>query len=96
MDIVFTALITCAICSAVVASLRGANGGVWFALGFLLGPLGFALAFTKQIGPAGRPMIIGAEQSLPPGQASHQAAATPCGACREYGRKHGGVLAGDV
>jgi hypothetical protein len=49
MDIVLTALIICAICSAVVASLRGANGGVWFALGFLLGPLGFALAFTNKL-----------------------------------------------
>jgi len=52
MDIVLTALIIwciCAIGTAVVASSRGANGGVWFALGFLLGPLGFALAFTNKL-----------------------------------------------
>jgi hypothetical protein len=34
------------ICAAIVASNRGANGCLWFGLGILLGPFGFALAFT--------------------------------------------------
>jgi hypothetical protein len=34
------------ICAAVVASNRGANGFLWFCLGAVLGPIGFALAFT--------------------------------------------------
>jgi len=34
------------ICAAIVASNRGANGCLWFGLGVLLGPIGFALAFT--------------------------------------------------
>ena len=58
MDIVLTALIIwciCAIGTAVVASSRGANGSVWFALGFLLGPLGFALAFTNKL--RGTPLL---------------------------------------
>lgn len=36
-----------AIGSAVVASNRGASGAGWFFAGLFLGPLGFALAFTK-------------------------------------------------
>ena len=35
------------ICAAIVASRRGANGCLWFAIGVLLGPIGFALAFTR-------------------------------------------------
>lgn len=34
------------ICAAIVASNRGANGCLWFGIGVLLGPIGFALAFT--------------------------------------------------
>jgi hypothetical protein len=34
------------ICAAIVASNRGADGCLWFGLGVLLGPIGFALAFT--------------------------------------------------
>ena len=34
------------ISAAVVASNRGANGCLWFGIGVLLGPIGFALAFT--------------------------------------------------
>ena len=34
------------ICAAVVASNRGADGCLWFGLGVILGPIGFALAFT--------------------------------------------------
>ena len=34
------------ICAAIVASNRGASGCFWFGLGVLLGPIGFALAFT--------------------------------------------------
>lgn len=37
------------ICSAVVASNRGGSGCVWFGLGILLGPIGFALAFTQGV-----------------------------------------------
>ena len=37
------------ICAAIVASNRGANGCLWFGLGVLLGPIGFALAFTTGI-----------------------------------------------
>jgi len=32
--------------ASVVAGNRGANGCLWFGLGALLGPIGFALAFT--------------------------------------------------
>lgn len=38
-----------AIGAAAVASNRGANGALWFILGFFLGPLGFALAFTTGV-----------------------------------------------
>ena len=34
------------ICAAIVASNRGQSGCLWFGLGVLLGPIGFALAFT--------------------------------------------------
>ena len=34
------------ICAAIVASNRGTNGCLWFGIGVLLGPIGFALAFT--------------------------------------------------
>lgn len=34
------------ICAAIVATNRGANGCLWFGLGVVLGPIGFALAFT--------------------------------------------------
>ena len=34
------------VCAAVVASNRGASGCLWFGVGVLLGPIGFALAFT--------------------------------------------------
>jgi RNA polymerase subunit RPABC4/transcription elongation factor Spt4 len=34
------------VCAAVVASNRGANGCLWFGVGVLLGPIGFALAYT--------------------------------------------------
>lgn len=34
------------ICAAIVASNRGANGCLWFGIGVLLGPIGFAFAFT--------------------------------------------------
>jgi hypothetical protein len=34
------------ICAAIVAGNRGENGCLWFTLGLLLGPIGFALAFT--------------------------------------------------
>ncbi len=37
------------ICAAIVASNRGANGCLWFGLGALLGPIGFALAFTTGV-----------------------------------------------
>lgn len=37
------------VCAAVVAAGRGENGCLWFALGVLLGPIGFALAFTTGI-----------------------------------------------
>lgn len=34
------------VCAGVVGSNRGGNGCAWFSIGFLLGPIGFALAFT--------------------------------------------------
>ena len=34
------------ICAAIVATNRGANGCLWFGIGVVLGPIGFALAFT--------------------------------------------------
>lgn len=34
------------ICAAIVANGRGASGCLWFGIGVLLGPIGFALAFT--------------------------------------------------
>lgn len=37
------------ICAAIVASNRGSNGCLWFGLGVLLGPFGFALAFASGI-----------------------------------------------
>jgi hypothetical protein len=52
MGIILLALTIWCICgvgAAVVASSRGASGCAWFALGFLLGPLGFALAFTNRL-----------------------------------------------
>ena len=41
-----TIWLLCGVAAAVVASNRGANGCLWFALGIVLGPIGFALAFT--------------------------------------------------
>ena len=35
--------------AAIVAAGRGANGCLWFLLGVLLGPIGFALAFTTGV-----------------------------------------------
>lgn len=37
------------VCAAVVASQRGGNGCVWLLIGFFLGPIGFALAFTQGV-----------------------------------------------
>ena len=37
----------CGIGSAVVASNRGANGCLWFALGFVFGPFGLAFSFAS-------------------------------------------------
>lgn len=49
MEIVLVFWLVFGIGAAVVASNRGANGFGWFALGILLGPIGFALAFTNGI-----------------------------------------------
>lgn len=48
MDYLILALIVwvfCGIGATYVASDRGANGSLWFVLGFLLGPLGLAASF---------------------------------------------------
>src|SRR5207302_4441172 len=39
--------ILCGIGAALVAQNRGANGCLWFGLGVLFGPFGFAFAFTS-------------------------------------------------
>jgi len=39
----------CGVAAAVVANSRGANGCLWFGLGVILGPLGFALAFLNSL-----------------------------------------------
>lgn len=46
MEVFLVAWFLCGIGAAVVASNRGAGGCLWFGLGVLLGPIGFALAFT--------------------------------------------------
>lgn len=46
MEFVLGCWLLFGICAAIVASNRGANGCLWFGLGILLGPIGFALAFT--------------------------------------------------
>lgn len=46
MELILVIWLLFGICSAVVASNRGANGCLWFVVGVLLGPIGFALAFT--------------------------------------------------
>lgn len=47
MELILGAWLLFGICAAVVASNRGANGCLWFGLGALLGPIGFALAFAN-------------------------------------------------
>lgn len=37
------------VCAAIVSGNRGANGCLWFGLGVLLGPIGFALAFATGV-----------------------------------------------
>src|SRR5437867_3683926 len=51
MEIVLVVWILCGVGAAVVASNRGASGCLWFGLGVLLGPIGFALAFTNSLPP---------------------------------------------
>lgn len=49
MEFLFSLLIIWAIfgtAAGVVASNRGGGGCIWFFIGFMLGPIGFALAFT--------------------------------------------------
>jgi len=38
--------IICGIAAGIVGTQRGANGCLWFGLGFLLGPIGLAVSFT--------------------------------------------------
>jgi hypothetical protein len=45
MEILFIWLLF-GVCAAVVAAQRGGSGCLWMFLGVLLGPIGFALAFT--------------------------------------------------
>jgi predicted amidophosphoribosyltransferase len=47
MEIVIVFWLLCGVAAAIVAGNRGANGCLWFGLGVLLGPIGFALAFTN-------------------------------------------------
>jgi hypothetical protein len=47
MELFVVLWLICGVAASVVASGRGADGCLWFGLGVLLGPLGFALAFTK-------------------------------------------------
>ena len=47
----FAFWIVCGCFAGIVASQRGANGGLWLALGFLFGPLAFAASF---VAPTGR------------------------------------------
>lgn len=49
MEIAILIWIVFGIAAAMVASNRGASGSLWFALGVLLGPIGFALAFTNGV-----------------------------------------------
>jgi hypothetical protein len=37
------------VCAAVVASNRGESGCLWFLVGVMLGPIGFAIAFTTGV-----------------------------------------------
>jgi RNA polymerase subunit RPABC4/transcription elongation factor Spt4 len=47
MEIAILMWIVCGIGAALVAQNRGANGCLWFGLGALFGPFGFAFAFTS-------------------------------------------------
>jgi hypothetical protein len=49
MEIAIVVWLICGIAAAVVASNRGDSGCIWFGLGILLGPIGFALAFTTGV-----------------------------------------------
>jgi predicted amidophosphoribosyltransferase len=49
MELAILIWIVCGIASAVVASNRGGSGCLWFGLGVVLGPIGFALAFTTGV-----------------------------------------------
>jgi Double zinc ribbon len=44
---VFICWLIFGVCAAVVASNRGESGCLWFGFGVLLGPIGWALAFTQ-------------------------------------------------
>lgn len=44
------AWVCCGVGAGIVASNRGAKPGGWFLLGFFLGPIGLALAFTSNSG----------------------------------------------
>lgn len=48
MEILFGFWIVCGIGAAFVASSRGASGCLWMFLGFLLGPIGLAMAFAAE------------------------------------------------
>jgi hypothetical protein len=45
MELAVLIWIVCGIGAGIIASNRGANGGFWFVLGFLLGPIGLAMSF---------------------------------------------------
>jgi hypothetical protein len=47
MELAILIWVLCGIGAALVAQNRGANGCLWFALGVLFGPFGFAFAFTS-------------------------------------------------
>lgn len=47
MEIAILIWILCGIGAALVAQNRGANGCLWFGVGVLFGPFGFAFAFTS-------------------------------------------------
>jgi hypothetical protein len=45
MEIALLIWLVCGIAAAIIASNRGANGCLWFGLGFLFGPFGLAFSF---------------------------------------------------
>ena len=47
MEVFLAIWILCGIGAAVVTSNRGSSGCLWFGLGVILGPIGWALAFTE-------------------------------------------------